>query len=301
MAGPNATKSIFLALGANFAIAVAKGVAAFITSSGSMLAEAIHSLADCGNQGLLLYGLKHSKKAPSPDHPLGYGRAIYFWSFIVALMLFSMGGLFSIYEGIHKLGSTEPLNKPWIAIGVLIFGIFVEGAALAGCIREVNKERGNRSLWTWFRESRRSELIVILGEDAAAICGLSFALVAVSLAMVTGNPIWDAIGSIGIGVLLVIVAFFIAKEVMALLIGQSAEPHIEKEIRDFIESQEDIEKVFNLLTMQLGNDIMVATKAQMKPLPSSDAVAEAINRCEAAMKEKFPQILWSFFEPDIRD
>ena len=128
MAGPNATKSIFLALGANFAIAVAKGVAAFITSSGSMLAEAIHSLADCGNQGLLLYGLKHSKKAPSPDHPLGYGRAIYFWSFIVALMLFSMGGLFSIYEGIHKLGSTQPLNKPWIAIGVLIFGIFVEGS-----------------------------------------------------------------------------------------------------------------------------------------------------------------------------
>ena len=210
MAGPNATKSIFLALGANFAIAVAKGVAAFITSSGSMLAEAIHSLADCGNQGLLLYGLKHSKKAPSPDHPLGYGRAIYFWSFIVALMLFSMGGLFSIYEGIHKLSATEPLNKPWIAIGVLIFGMIVEGGALAGCIREVNKVRGDRSLWTWFRESRRSELIVILGEDAAALCGLTFALIAVSLAMVTGNPIWDAIGSIGIGVLLVIVAFFIA-------------------------------------------------------------------------------------------
>ena len=132
-------------------------------------------------------------------------------------------------------------------------------------------------------------MIVILGEDAAALCGLTFALIAVSLAMVTGNPIWDAIGSIGIGVLLVIVAFFIAKEVMALLIGQSAEPHIEKEIREFIESREEVEKVFNLLTMQLGNDMMVATKAKMKPLPSSDAVAEAINRCEAAMKEKFPQ------------
>lgn len=301
MAQANTTKSILYALGANFAIAVAKGVAAFITSSGAMLAEAIHSLADCGNQGLLLLGMRQAKKPPSPDHPLGYGREIYFWSFIVALVLFSVGGLFSIHAGVHKLHHPEPLNSPWLAIGVLIFSIIMEGGALAGCIREINKERNGRSFYRWFRDSRRSELLVIFGEDLAALCGLVFALCAISLAMVTENSIWDAVGSIGIGVLLVIVAICIAVEIKALLIGQSAERHVENEIRAFIEGQDEVEKVFNLLTMQLGEDIMLAVKAKMVPLPSSDAVAEAINRCEAELKVKFPQVMWSFFEPDVRD
>ncbi len=176
-----------------------------------MLAESIHSFADCGNQGLLFVGLKASKKAPDPDHPLGYGKAIFFWSFIVALILFSMGGLFSIYEGIHKLSSHEGLSSPYIAIGVLSLSILLESASLWGCITQINKVRHGQSLWQWFRNSRQSELVVVLGEDVAALLGLIFVLASVTLSMVTGNPIFDAVGSIGIGVLLIVISLFMAQ------------------------------------------------------------------------------------------
>ena len=210
-------KSIFFALGANFAIALAKSAGAVFTGSASMLAEAIHSFADCGNQALLIWGLKEAKRAASTDHPLGYGRAIYFWSFIVALMLFSMGGLFSIYEGVHKLHDTEPVKYAWVAVGILSFGVLAESVSLWGAVREINKERGELGLWRWFRTSRQSELIVIFGEDVAALGGLALALGFIGLAMVTGNPMWDAMGSISIGVLLVLVAVLVGVEVKALL------------------------------------------------------------------------------------
>src|SRR5918993_3980537 len=154
-AGADSLKSILFALGANFAIAVAKTAGAFFTGSTSLLAEAIHSYADCANQGLLIWGLKEGKRKPSPDHPLGYGKAIYFWSFIVALMLFSMGGLFSIYEGLHKLEEPEPVKYVWVAVAILVFGIAAESISTWGCLREVNKERGDMSLWRWFRTSRQ--------------------------------------------------------------------------------------------------------------------------------------------------
>src|SRR5688572_14999128 len=179
MAGANSQKAVFFALGANFAIAVAKYIAAFITGSGSMLAEAVHSTADCGNQLLLLLGLKRSRRPPSPDYPLGYGKETYFWSFIVALMLFSVGGMFSLYEGWHKLHAHEEISSPLIALGVLAFGIVAESFSMWGCLREVNKVRGSRSLWQWFRSSRNAELVVIFGEDLAALLGLVFAFVAV--------------------------------------------------------------------------------------------------------------------------
>ena len=299
--GADSLKSILYALAANFSIAVAKFVAAGITGSGTMMAEGIHSLADCSNQGLLIFGLKQSKKPPSPDYPLGYGRATYFWSFIVALILFSMGGLFSIYEGLHKLSNPEPLRQPLVAVGVLVFGILVEGGSLFGCIREVNKVRGDRSYWQWFRESRQSELLVIFGEDLAAMLGMTLALVAVAVAMVTGNPIYDAFGSISIGILLVVVAIMIGVEVKSLLIGQGVDPRLRDEIKAFIESQPEVEKVFNLLTMQLGGDVMLAVKAQMVQHESQDALIEAINRCEVVIKKEYPAVLWSFFEPDVRD
>ena len=217
-------KSIFFALGANLAIALAKSVGAFFTGSASLLAEAIHSFADCANQGLLLWGLKEAGRAASPEHPLGYGRATYFWSFIVALMLFSMGGLFSIYEGLHKLSEHQPLRDPWIAIGILVFGIAAESVSLWGALREINKERGDRSLWRWFRTSRQSELLVVLGEDLAALGGLALALGFIALALATDDPMWDALGSIAIGILLILVAVLVGIEVKALLLGQSADP-----------------------------------------------------------------------------
>lgn len=290
----NSLTSILFALGANFAIFVAKLAAALYTGSGAMLAEAIHSLADSGNQLLLILGLRRAKRPPSSEHPLGYGKTIYFWSFIVALILFSMGGMFSVYEGIHKLQHPEPLAAAWIAITVLIFSIAAESVSLWGCLREVNKTRDGRRLYTWFRESRESELLVVLGEDVAALLGLIFALCAISLTVLTNNPFFDALGSIGIGVLLIVVALMIGIEVKSLLIGQGVAPATHQAMVVFLEDQEEISRVFSLITLQMGKDVMVAVKAQMIDYPHQNDMIEAINRCEKALKERFPQVVWSF-------
>ena len=294
-------KSIFFALGANFAIALAKSAGAVFTGSASMLAEAIHSFADCANQALLIWGLKEAKRAASADHPMGYGRAIYFWSFIVALMLFSMGGLFSIYEGVHKLHDTEPVKYAWVAVGILSFGVLAESVSLWGALREINKERGELSLWRWFRTSRQSELLVIFGEDMAALGGLVLALCFIGMAMVTGNPMWDAMGSISIGVLLVLVAVLVGVEVKALLVGQSAEPQLLARMREHLQAQPQVAQLYNMITQQLGSDIMVAVKARMHPLGSDVALVEAINQVERGLRAAFPQVRWVFFEPDLKD
>jgi cation diffusion facilitator family transporter len=293
-------KTVLYALGANFAIGVAKLVAAITTGSSAMLAEAIHSFADCGNQALLLVGMKQAKRPPSPDYPLGYGKAIYFWSFIVALVLFSLGGLFSIYEGWHKLAQPEALSYPWVAVGVLVFGIAAETVSLRACLIEIAKVRGGKSLWRWFRESRQSELVVILGEDIAAEVGLVLALIAVLATIVTGNPLYDALGSISIGAVLVIVAAGLGIEIKGLLIGQSAEPETESAIRSFIEQRQEVARVFSLITLQLGGSLMVAVKAHMRGESASEVVA-SINRVEAALREAFPDIQWLFFEPDVAE
>jgi cation diffusion facilitator family transporter len=294
-------RAIFLALGANFAIFVAKLVAALFTGSGAMMAEAVHSLADCGNQGLLLLGMRQAKRPPSPDYPLGWGRALYFWSFLVAILLFSVGGMFSVYEGVHKLTHAEPLSWPWLAVGVLVFSIVTEGVSMHGCMQEVNKARGEQPLWQWFRETRASELLVIFGEDLAALIGLCLALAAVLLTMLTGNLIFDAIGTICIGVLLIVVAIAVAREVKALLIGQGVEPKRRAEMVAFLEARTEIDQVYNLLTLQMGPDVMVAIKAKMAPTPTPRAMIEAINIVEADFKARFKDVRWSFFEPDYAD
>jgi cation diffusion facilitator family transporter len=294
-------KTIFYALGANFAIFLAKSAAAIATGSGAMTAEAVHSLADCGNQGLLLIGLRSAKAPPSPDHPLGQGKAVYFWSFLVALMLFSVGGAFSLYEGLHKIGHPQALSRPWIAVAVLAFGIVAESFSMWGCLREVNKARGGRALWRWFHESRQSELIVIFGEDLAALLGLVFALGAVLMTIATGNPLYDAIGTLAIGALLIVVAVFVAIEVKALLIGQSVDPRVREEIREFIETRPEVERLFNLITLQLGPDVMVSIKAKMRASGTATDLIEAINAVEHDLRQRFPDIRWSFFEPDVAD
>jgi cation diffusion facilitator family transporter len=294
-------KSIIFALSANLGIAITKTVAAVITGSGAMLAESIHSYADCGNQGLLFIGLKAAKKKPDVEHPLGYGKSTYFWSFIVALMLFSLGGLFSIYEGIHKLHSTEELNSPFVAIIVLSVSMLLEAASLWGCITQINKLRHGISLWQWLKNSRQSELVVVFGEDVAALFGLLFALVAVILSLVTGNPIYDSIGSIGIGVLLVIVSFFVAVKVKSLLIGQSADEDIRLGINDFLEKRPEINQVLNVITLQLGPQIMLTVKAKMAETKSAEKLINDINVCEKELKSLFPTVQWVFFEPDNVD
>jgi cation diffusion facilitator family transporter len=297
----NSLKAILLALGANFAIFVAKLVAAIITGSGAMLAEAVHSLADCGNQGLLLLGMRQAKRPPSDDYPLGWGRALYFWSFVVAVLLFAVGGLFSIYEGTHKLAHPEPLKWPWLALGVLLFGIVAESISMRGCLQEVNRARGEQNLWQWFRETRSSELLVIFGEDLAALLGLCLAALAIGGSMLTGNLLFDAIGTIAIGLLLVVVAVALAIEVKALLIGQGVEPRRRAELLAFLHARAEVAEVYNLITLQMGPDVMVAIKARMAPTPDSVSLIEAINTVEAAMKAQFTDVRWSFFEPDIAD
>ena len=297
----NSLKAILYALGANFAIFVAKLVSAVITSSGAMMAEAVHSLADCGNQVLLLYGLKHSKRPVSKEFPLGQGKAIYFWSFVVALLLFGIGGGFSIYEGFHKLGHPEPLNMPWIAVGVLTFSIIAESVSMAACMREVNQARGKTNLFRWFRTSRQTELIVIFGEDLAALIGLMLAQFAILTTIFTGDPTWDAYGSISIGVLLMVVALFVGNQIKSMLIGRSIEPALQEAIEAFLNERPEIARVFSAICVQLGPDIAISIKAEMNERVDAMKLIADTNKVEYEIKQRFPQIRWSFFEPDIED
>lgn len=299
-AGADSLKSVLYALGANFGIALAKTAAAIITKSGSMMAEAIHSFADCSNQVLLLWGMKQAKQPASADFPMGHGKAIYFWSFLVAVLLFTVGGLFSAYEGWHKLHDPQPLNSPWIAVGVLVFGLALECVSLRACLVEVNKVRNGRSLWQWFRQSRQAELVVILGEDIAALFGLGLALVFILLTIATGNPIYDAIGTLAIGILLLVVAVLVAVEVKALLVGQSADTPMREGIHRNLALHPGVEQILHIITLHFGDHVMVAVKAKMKPQPSADALCEVINEAERGLKQEFPGVKWVFFEPDVR-
>ncbi len=293
-------KSVLFALGANLGIALGKSVAAFFTHSGSMLAEAIHSFADCTNQLLLLWGMKQAKKPPDEDFPMGHGNLIFFWSFVVALMLFTVGGLFSIHAGISKLQQPEPLEKPWIAIVILGFSVVLECFSLYGALREIKKDLRGRSLLRWFKDSRQAALVVVFGEDVAALLGLGLAFLAVLTTVLTGNPMWDALGSIGVGVLLVVVAWFVGRETKALLVGQSAEAPVREGIARVVAAQGGVQKVLNIITLHFGDDLMVAVKAELRDYSNNSALCAAINDAEAAIKREYPAVKWVFFEPDVK-
>ena len=297
----SSAKAILYAFVANLGIAITKTWAAMYTGSGSMLAEAIHSYADSANQVLLFLGLKQSQRPADSDHPLGYGKLTYFRSFIVALMLFSVGGLFSIYEGVHKLESTEPLNQIWIAMIVLAISMVLEASALFGVLREIKKLRGEKSLREWLKVTRNAELVVVLGEDLAALTGLTLALVFLGMAFITGNPVYDAIGSICIGIVLIIVSLFVAWRIRALIIGKSAEPDLVAEINAYIEADTAIESVFNIITLQMGPRVMLAAKIKLRSgIPVEQAVTN-INALERQLKKNHPEIGWCFVEPDLYD
>ncbi len=294
-------RAILYAFLANGGIAIAKTWAAWLTGSGSMLAEAIHSYADTGNQVLLYLGLKQSSRPPDPEHPLGYGKLSYFWSFIVALMLFSLGGVFSIYEGIHKFNNPEPLTDVWIAIAVLGVAIVLESLSLLGCLREIRAIRGERPFRLWLKHTRSSELIVVLGEDIAALLGLTLALFFVALAGLTGNTMFDAIGSMCIGAILIVISVFLTMRVRSLLVGRSADPMIQETISEIIRHDEHIEKVFNAITLQLGPDTLLAAKIKLKSGIDIDTAVADINGLERRLKQEIPGLKWCFIEPDVED
>ncbi len=294
------TKAILYAFLANLGLAIAKTGAALYTGSGSMMAEAIHSFADCGNQILLFIGLKQSKKPADVRHPLGYGKITYFWSFIVAIMLFSMGGLYSIYEGWHKLHEPGELNQIWIALVVLGFGIVLESFSLYGALKVVKEIRKDKSFREWFKNTRNAELVVILGEDTAATIGLAVAFVFVSIAAVSGDPVYDALGSICIGVILIFISIFIGWRIQSLIVGRSAEPELRELIDSIIEKDDAIETLLNSITMHLGPDVMLAAKIKMKAGLSIEEAVKQINELEVEIKRQVPSIVWCFIEPDIK-
>jgi cation diffusion facilitator family transporter len=297
----DSTRAILFALGANAGIAVTKFAAAAYTGSGAMLAEAIHSVADTANQLLLLLGMKRSGRAASEEHPLGYHRVTYFYGMMVALLLFFVGGLFSIYEGWHRLAAHEPLRNPAVALGVLGVAIVLESISLWGAMREIRKVQAGRSFWRWFRETRQSELMVVAGEDIAALGGLVLAFIAVLLSMVTGHPLFDAYGSIAVGVLLIVVAVAIILEIKGMIVGESAEPATRLAIERHLAQQPEIRRTIRLITLQWGEKIVIAVRAEMAPTASAAALVDAINRVEASLQAAFPQATWVFFEPDVAD
>jgi len=292
-------KAILYALAANVGIAIVKFAAAAFTGSGSLYAEAIHSTADCGNQLLLLFGLRQSREPPSPLHPMGSGRVINFYSLLVALLLFFVGGAFSVYEGIHRLISREPLQFAFVALLVLGVSVVLETLSLLGALRAIREGAPQKPLLRWFRETREPDLLVVAGEDIAALAGLAIAFAAVLLTVITRNPVWDACGSIGVGLLLMLIASFIAFEVKSMIVGESASPEMRRDIEMFLQGRPEIRSIINLITLQWGKEIVVAVQAEMIDYAESRAMVEAINEVEADLQATFPQVRWVFFEPDF--
>jgi cation diffusion facilitator family transporter len=297
------TKAILAALFANLGIAIAKFVGYAFTSSSSMLAEAIHSVADTSNQALLLLGNKRATKDATAEHSFGYGRERYFWSFIVALVLFSLGGLFAIYEGWHKLGEEghEVSNVQW-AVGILVLGILLEGYSFRTAVKESRPLKGSASWWEFIRHSRTPELPVVLLEDFGALMGLVLALVGVSVAAATGDSRWDAYATIAIGVLLVMIAAVLAFEMKSLLIGESAREPVRKQIVQAIEGSEGVVAVLDMRTQHVGPDqLLVAAELKMDPDLDTAGMTSAIDRAEECIREAVPIAQMIYLEPDTRE
>ena len=292
------TRAIFYALGSNGGIALAKLTAAILTGSGAMLAEAIHSVADCTNQAFLLIGIKEANKPTDAAHPMGYGRVVYFWAMMVALLLFFVGGLFSVMEGIDHIRHPAEVKSATIALIVLGVSVALESFSLYSAMREIKAISNGKKFFRWFRETRHSELMVVAGEDIAALAGLAVAFIAVTATTLTDNPLWDAIGSIAVGVLLMVVALFVTREVKAMITGESAAPDVRGAILAHIEARPEVESVINLITLQWGEQLMVAVHAKMQPQVTDRALIDAINLVECSIQARWPQAKWCFFEPD---
>lgn len=294
------SKAVIAAFLANTGIAITKFIAWFFSGSASMLAEAIHSVADAGNQLLLLLGGRLAKKRATPDHPFGYGRERYVWAFIVALVLFSVGGLFSISEGISKIQHPHELDIVWLPLLVLGIAIVLESFSFRTAIKEANQVRGKAGWWKFIRTSKSPELPVILLEDLAALVGLVLAFVAVGLTAITGNPLFDAIGTLFIGVLLIGVAAILAVEMKSLLIGEGATREDNARIVGILNAHKGVESVIHMKTLYLGPDeLMVAAKVAFPPQSDIEHVSRTINDLEADLRTQVPTARVIYIEPDL--
>jgi cation diffusion facilitator family transporter len=294
------SKAIVAAFAANLGIALAKLVGFALTSATSMLAEAVHSFADCGNQALLVLGSARGKRAPTATHPFGHGRERYFWAFVVAVVLFMLGGVFAIVEGTHKLLHPHPLESPLIAVAILVFATIAESFSLRTALAEVEHERGELSLWQFIRETKAAELPVILLEDVAALLGLLFALAGVCLSMLTGDPRIDGLGSIAIGVLLTLVAVVLATKMRSLLMGEAASDAVLVQIREALLEGPRLRRIIHLRTMHLSpEELLVALKAEFDPALSFAELAAEIDRVERRVRERVSERCVIYIEPDV--
>jgi cation diffusion facilitator family transporter len=294
-------RAIIAAFFANTGIAIIKFAGAIFTGSASLLAEAVHSVADTGNQALLLVGGKRAARQATSEHPFGYGRERYFWSFVVAQVLFLLGGAFAIYEGIDKLRHPhEPESLGW-AVGILLGSMILEGFSFRTAVREANHVRGDARWLAFLQRSKSPELPVVLLEDSGALVGLSFALVGVVLASITGNGRWDALGSLAIGALLCVIAIFLAREMKGLLIGESANPEVERRIVAAMQNSEHVRQLIHVRTQHLGPDeLLVAAKLEFDPELSVYELAKAIDTTEANIRHAAPVARIIYLEPDIK-
>ncbi len=298
--GTSSKSVIFSALLANLFIALIKSIVAFITRSSAMLAEAIHSVADTLNQVLLLIGIKKGKREPDSLHPFGFSGELYFWSFIVAIILFTAGAAFSIYEGIHKLMHPAPIKNIRYAFMVLIFSMAAEGFAFLRAYKKVNRERGSMKVFSYLRKTKKSELIVVFLEDLAALLGLSFALVLIYIQHLTSVLIFDGIASIIIGLILCAVALFMGNETRSLLLGESADPKLIQKISNIFVEEESINRMIYIKSLQLGpEDIMVSVKVEFNHRLNAREISNLINGIEKEIRTKFPDVKTIFIEPDI--
>jgi len=294
-------KAIIAAFFANLGIAIAKFVGFVITGSAGMLAESIHSLADTGNQGLLFLGGARARKEATPEHPFGYGRERYFWAFAVALILFSMGGLFALYEGIEKFRHPHEIEMVWVAVTILVLALVMEGNSLRIAAKEARQHKGDESWWQFIRHSKQPELPVVLLEDTGAELGLLAALAGVILAHVTGDGRWDAVGSMVIGVLLIAIAIVLIIEMKGLLIGESARPGDRAKIVAALEGSPHVDQLIHLRTEHIGPDeILVAAKIEYSSSLSFDEVVSAINETEVAVRAAVPAARMIYIEPDLQ-
>ncbi|MFH5210934.1 cation diffusion facilitator family transporter [Antrihabitans spumae] len=300
MSAGGSKKAIVAALIANAGIAVAKFVGWAITGSSSMLAEAVHSVADTSNQGLLLLGQKRAEREATTLHPFGYGRSRYFYSFVVALVLFTLGSMFAIYEGIHKIQHPEELTSPAVAIGILVIAIGLETYSFMTAYKESKPLKGNATWWQFIRNSRSPELPVVLLEDTGALVGLFLALFGVSLTVITDEPVWDGVGTLAIGLLLGVIAVILIIEMHSLLIGEGATADEEKRILAGLADGEGIERVIHLKTQYLGpEEMLVAAKLAFVPGLDIAAVAAAIDAAEARVRSEVPSVRAMYLEPDL--
>jgi cation diffusion facilitator family transporter len=301
MAASGGTRAIVAALAANLGIAVTKFIAFVLTQSSSMLAESIHSVADSGNQALLLVGGKRAERTATPEHPFGYGRERYIYAFIVSIVLFSVGGLFALYEAWHKIQHPEPITAwRWVPVTVLVVAIALESYSFRTAIVESNHSRGSISWVNFVRRAKAPELPVVLLEDAGALVGLVFALFGVVLTLLTGNGVWDGIGTAAIGLLLVTIAAILALETKSLLLGEGANPEEIDKIEDAIMAGAGVERIIHMKTLHLGpEELLVAAKIAVQPSELASDVARHINETEARIREAVPMARVIYLEPDI--